>query len=87
MFGSPHVLMEEVAKGHNGIMNVLVPGGEATGESSWRTVQHLRPGFEPFPEFCAFCAGLQAMTPRLFGDLPSCIAAFKARRDYELNGH
>ena len=26
------------------------------------------------------------MTPRLFGDLPSCIVAFKARRDFELNG-
>ena len=27
------------------------------------------------------------MTPRLFGDLPSCVAAFKARREFELNGH
>jgi hypothetical protein len=27
------------------------------------------------------------MMPRLFGDLPSCIAAFKARQDFELKGH
>jgi len=28
-----------------------------------------------------------AMTPRLFSDLPACIASFKARREFELNGH
>ena len=28
-----------------------------------------------------------AMTPRLFADLPVCIEAFKARREFELNGH
>ena len=27
-----------------------------------------------------------AMTPRLFDDLPSCVAAFKARQEFELNG-
>ena len=27
-----------------------------------------------------------AMTPRLFHDLPSCVAAFKARQEFELNG-
>ncbi len=27
-----------------------------------------------------------AMTPRMFADLPSCVAAFKARREFELNG-
>lgn len=26
------------------------------------------------------------MVPRMFDDLPSCVAAFEARREYELNG-
>jgi hypothetical protein len=28
-----------------------------------------------------------AMVPRMFDDLPSCVAAFEARREFELNGH
>jgi hypothetical protein len=28
-----------------------------------------------------------AMLPRMFGDLPSCVAAFEARKEYELHGH
>jgi hypothetical protein len=27
-----------------------------------------------------------ATTPRMFDDLPSCVAAFEARREFELNG-
>jgi hypothetical protein len=27
------------------------------------------------------------MVPRMFDDLPSCVAAFEARREFELNGH
>jgi hypothetical protein len=27
------------------------------------------------------------MTPRVFDDLPSCKAAFEARKEFELNGH
>lgn len=27
-----------------------------------------------------------AMTPRLFDDLPVCVAAFKARKEFDLNG-
>jgi hypothetical protein len=27
-----------------------------------------------------------AMTPRMFDDLPVCVAAFKARKEFDLNG-
>jgi len=66
-FGSPHALIAETAKGHNGIMTMIEAGGEQTGPTEWLLTHRHRPGFEPFPEFCAFAAGLQSLTPLLFG--------------------
>jgi diguanylate cyclase (GGDEF)-like protein len=67
LLGSPSALFAEVAQGHNGMMTFLEQGGEQTGPTEWVMRNRMKPGFEPFPEFCSLSLGLNPMTPRLFG--------------------
>jgi diguanylate cyclase (GGDEF)-like protein len=65
--GSPGVLFAELGKGHTGIVSFLDVVAHEVGPTEWIIECRTRPGYEPYPAFCAFSAGLYPMTPRLFG--------------------
>jgi diguanylate cyclase (GGDEF)-like protein len=65
--GSPAVLFAEVDKGHTALVTFVDVRAHEVHEHEWLIEYRLRPGFEPFPEFCAFSSGLYPLTPRLFG--------------------
>jgi diguanylate cyclase (GGDEF)-like protein len=44
---------------------------EEVGPTEWIMRQRLEDGFEPFEEYCAFAAGLGALTPVIFGYPPA----------------
>ncbi len=65
--GSPGVLFAELDKGHAGLVTFLDVRSRELGPTEWIVETRVRPGFELYPEFCAFSTGLYPMTPRLFG--------------------
>jgi diguanylate cyclase (GGDEF)-like protein len=67
--GSPGVLLQVVvdAKTAFGMSTIRVTVGEEIGPGEWLLRDRFVDGFEAFPEYCAFTAGMLALLPRLFG--------------------
>ena len=64
---SPNDLFARVEQMMPGVSTVVSVWGEALGEDRWAFVQRFDEGFEAFPEFCAYLAGVFESVPSLFG--------------------
>jgi len=69
--GSPAALYANLNAVSAPVMRVVGCETEEAGETSWIIRQHMHAGFDPFPELCAFIAGLVSVTPKLFGYPPA----------------
>ena len=65
--GSPAALYASVDASGKGLTAVVDAWSEPVDDTTWIVYQQMHPGFDPFPEYCAFVCGLIAMTPMLFG--------------------
>ncbi|MEP6624294.1 MAG: hypothetical protein ABJC79_07610, partial [Acidimicrobiia bacterium] len=65
--GSPAALLQSVEASGKGLTAIVDAWPEEVDDTCWIVHQRIHPGFEPFPEYCAFVSGLVAMTPMLFG--------------------
>ena len=65
--GDPKELLRVVANGNNFVMTFCENTGEEAGPNEWVTRQRVLPGYEPFPELCAFTVGLAPMAARIYG--------------------
>ena len=69
--GSPATLYADVGRTTRVLAAIVSAETEEVGPTEWIIRQRLDDGFEPFEEFCAFSAGLTALTPVLFGYPPA----------------
>ena len=67
LMGSPHALLEEMAKDRNPVITFCHTAGEQTGPSEWLIESHFQEGYAPFGEYCALNVGIYHMVPMLFG--------------------
>jgi diguanylate cyclase (GGDEF)-like protein len=66
--GSPEALLRMVSEsGGAGLAPVLGFGGDEIGPAEWVVREWFLDGFPPYPEYCAWAAGLYTNIPRLFG--------------------
>lgn len=67
--GSPDSLLEATLNSDSslGLSTIRNRDGEQVAPGEWLIREWFVEGFEPFPEFCAFEAGVQTLVPRLFG--------------------
>ena len=67
--GSPDSLLAAAANSGSalGLSTIRERSGEQVAPGEWLIREWFVDGFEPFPEFCAFTAGVQALVPKLFG--------------------
>ncbi len=69
--GSPEALLEVIAEsGGASLAPVIALTGHAVGPAEWIVDEHFVDGFEHFPEYCSWAAGLYANIPTLFGMRP-----------------
>ena len=65
---TPSALLAMITEaGGAGLAPVLALEGEEVGPAEWVIREWFAPGFEPFPEYCAWAAGLYSNIPKLFG--------------------
>ncbi|MEO8698121.1 MAG: EAL domain-containing protein [Acidimicrobiales bacterium] len=69
--GSPSTLYADMGRTTRALAPILAVETEEVGPTEWIMRQRFEEGFEPFPEFCAFSAGLGALTPVIFGYPPA----------------
>jgi diguanylate cyclase (GGDEF)-like protein len=69
--GSPATLYADMARTTRVLAPIVAVETEEVGATEWIMRQRFEDGFEPFPEFCAFSAGLGALTPTIFGYPPA----------------
>jgi diguanylate cyclase (GGDEF)-like protein len=67
LMGSPHALIEGMAKDRSPILTVCRVEAEQTGPSEWLIELYFCDGYAPFEEYCAMSIGMFRMMPRLFG--------------------
>ncbi len=66
--GSPEALLTMIAEsGGASLAPVIELHGHAVGPTEWVVHEHFVDGFEPFPAYCLWAAGLYANIPQLFG--------------------
>ncbi|MER3452498.1 MAG: hypothetical protein C4344_02085, partial [Acidimicrobiia bacterium] len=65
--GSPAAVYEHLDIAMAQTAPVLDARAEPLGPRGWLVHQRFRPGFDPFPEWFAYVAGLHSIVPRLFG--------------------
>jgi len=69
--GSPATLYVDMARTTRVLAPIVDVETQEVGPTEWIMRQRFEDGFEPFPEFCAFSAGLAALTPTIFGYPPA----------------
>ncbi|MDQ1532608.1 MAG: hypothetical protein QOF28_369, partial [Actinomycetota bacterium] len=69
--GSPAALYADIGPAAASLTPVVEIHGEEQGPTEWLIRQRFKNGFEPFPEYCRYSAGLLGVTPRLFGYQPA----------------
>ncbi|TML11946.1 MAG: diguanylate cyclase [Actinobacteria bacterium] len=69
--GSPARLYADLGRTTRVLAPIVSTETEEVGPTEWIIRQRLDEGFAPFEEFCAFSAGLSALTPVLFGYPPA----------------
>ncbi|MEO5840359.1 MAG: EAL domain-containing protein [Acidimicrobiales bacterium] len=69
--GSPATLYADMGRTTRVLAPIVAVETEEVGATEWILRQRFEEGFEPFPEFCAFSAGLGALTPTIFGYPPA----------------
>jgi diguanylate cyclase (GGDEF)-like protein len=69
--GSPATLYADMARTTRVLAPIVAVETEEVGATEWIMRQRFEDSFEPFPEFCAFSAGLGALTPMIFGYPPA----------------
>ncbi|HUP72030.1 MAG TPA: EAL domain-containing protein [Acidimicrobiales bacterium] len=69
--GSPATLFADMSRTTRALAPIVAVETEEVGATEWIMRQRFEEGFEPFPEFCAFSAGLGALTPTIFGYPPA----------------
>jgi diguanylate cyclase (GGDEF)-like protein len=66
--GSPEALLGMLAEaGGAGLAPVVGFAGDEVGPAEWVVREWFADGFEPFPEYCSWAAGLYSNVPKLFG--------------------
>ena len=66
--GSPEALLRMISEaGGAGLAPALGFEGEEIGPAEWVVREWFLDGFAPYPEYCAWAAGLYTNIPRLFG--------------------
>ncbi len=66
--GSPESLLAMITEsGGAGLAPVIELAGHQADTNEWVVHESFVPGFEPFPEYCAWAAGLYSNIPALFG--------------------
>lgn len=69
--GSPSVLYASIGDASGALTTILDLDAEEVGPAEWLLRNRFHPGFEPFPEYCAFGIGLISVPPMLFGLPPA----------------
>lgn len=65
--GSPEKIYASLQRANGLITSVVRVESTKVGPGEWWCTRSLDPGFEPFPELCAFLDGVNAIPPTLFG--------------------
>jgi diguanylate cyclase (GGDEF)-like protein len=71
--GSPATLYADMGPTTRVLAPIVMVETEEVGPTEWIFRQRFEPGFAPFPEYCAFAAGLSTLTPALFGYPPATV--------------
>jgi diguanylate cyclase (GGDEF)-like protein len=69
--GSPATLYADMSRTTRVLAPIVEVESEEVGPTEWILRHRLDDGFEPFEEFCAFSAGLNALSPVIFGYPPA----------------
>ena len=69
--GSPAALYADMSRTTRVLAPIVEVEAEEVGPTEWIMRQRLEDGFEPFEGYCAFAAGLSALTPVIFGYPPA----------------
>ena len=69
--GSPATLYADMGRATRVLAPIVEAEAEEVGPTEWIMRQRLEAGFEPFEGYCAFAAGLGAVTPVIFGYPPA----------------
>lgn len=65
--GSPDKIYASLQRANGLITTVVRVQSRKVGPEEWWCTRNLDPGFEPYPELCAFLDGVNAIPPTLFG--------------------
>jgi diguanylate cyclase (GGDEF)-like protein len=69
--GSPEALLSVITEsGGASLAPIIALEGHAVGPTEWLLEERFLGGFEHFPEYCSWAAGLYANIPKLFGMRP-----------------
>jgi diguanylate cyclase (GGDEF)-like protein len=71
--GSPATLYADMGPTTRVLAPIVIIETQEVGPTEWIVRQRFEPGFEPYPEYCAFAAGLSTLTPVLFGYPPAAV--------------
>jgi diguanylate cyclase (GGDEF)-like protein len=69
--GSPGTLYAEMERTTRVLAPIIDADAEEIAPTEWLLRQRFDEGFEPFEEYCAFTAGLNALCPVIFGFPPA----------------
>jgi diguanylate cyclase (GGDEF)-like protein len=69
--GSPAQMYDELTDAAATMSTIVTLASRAVGPTEYLVEERFQAGFDPFPEYCSYAAGLIAVPPQLFGLPPA----------------